>query len=609
MSAFWHYIRVMVRRYRRGLVVALIFAFLSAGGLGVGLLSLGPVLELILPGEGKGTLADLAREHNADAPLVAIPDSIIEVLPTDPFAAVAMFIGLLVLLTVFGACANFIHQYLSQTITTRMVADVREEAFDHVLRLPLSRVVVRGPSEFIARMVRDAAELQRGMIALVSRSVTQLTKGAAAYLVAIVFDWRLTLTATIVAPLLAVVLRKIGKRVRRGTRGSLQAQEGLLLVATESIQGLRAVKAGCAEPAMAARFKAVNDEVVRNELRVRTARAVSGPLVEMLALAALAVLALVAARSILNGTMPLERFLLALSCLGVAGASFKPLAALANEAYAAAAPAKRLLDMTDEPVERAGAGVMPPARPVGRMIEFDAVTFAYPGAEQRALDDITLRIEAGSRVAVVGPNGSGKTTLVSLVPRLIVPTGGVVRIDGVDLADVVLTSLRSEIGVVTQETFLYRGTVAENIAFGRGGVARDDIVEAAQRARADTFIEAIPGGYDADIAEQGASLSGGQRQRISIARAILRDPRILILDEATSQIDAESESHINAALQAFCVDRTTLIIAHRLATVLHADRIIVMEGGRVVDDGTHDALLGRCGLYRRLAETQLVAAS
>jgi len=306
--------------------------------------------------------------------------------------------------------------------------------------------------------------------------------------------------------------------------------------------------------------------------------------------------------------MPLGRFLLSLMALGVAGTSFRPLAALANEAYAASAPAQRLLDMIDEPVEVGGTGAMPPAAEEGRRIELDAVTFLYPGAEQPALDGVTLRVEPGSRVAVVGPNGSGKTTLVSLVPRLIIPSAGVVRIDGADIADVAITTLRAEIGVVTQETFLYRGTVAENIAFGRADVSRDAIVEAARRAHADAFIEAIPGGYDADIAEQGASLSGGQRQRLAIARAILRDPRILILDEATSQIDSESESQINAALEAFCVDRTTLIIAHRLATVLHADRIVVMDAGRVVDQGTHDELLQRCALYRRLAETQLVGA-
>jgi len=612
MDAFWRFVRQMLAHHRGGLTLALLLAFLSAGGLGIGLLSLAPMLKIILnPADGR-SLVNLAVEYNAvPGRTLTIPGAIVDRLPADPFGGVVLIVIGLSILTVLGATANFLHQYLSQTITTKVIARVRGDAFDTVLHMPLSRVVQRGPSEFVARIVRDAAELQRGLVALVSKSVTQVTKGLAAFVVAVYFDWRLTIVAIIVAPILAIVLRKIGKRIRRGTRGSLRAQEGLLRVATESLQGLRAVKASTAEPESKRRFDVINQDVVRHELRIRAARALSAPLVETLAVFAIGALAIVAARSILAGTLPLEQFILALGCLGVAGTSFRPLAGLVNEMQAASAPAQRLADILTEPVETRDDAHRPALARHRHAIEFDGVCFTYPGADRPALMDISLRIAHGERVAIVGPNGSGKTTLVSLLPRLLTvpaPGSGQVLVDGVDIAEVSLRSLRRQIGVVTQETVLLRGSVAENIAFGMDGASREQIADAARKARADEFITALSGGYDGDLAEQGASLSGGQRQRLAIARVILRDPSILILDEATSQIDAESEGQINAALTEFCRGRTALIIAHRLATVLNADRIVVLEAGRIVDQGTHDDLLARCDVYRRLTEMQLVEA-
>jgi ABC-type multidrug transport system fused ATPase/permease subunit len=611
MTAFWRLAKHLLHE-RAALFWAMLFAFLSAGGLAVGLLSLGPLLKIILDVDDPKSLAELATARSASGAFPAVPQWLVELLPTTAFGSILLLLGTVALLTIAGGIANFLHQYLSQTVVARAIARIRAHAFDRVVHMPLGRVMVRGPSEFIARIIRDTAELQRGLIALVSKAVTSVLKGIAAGLVAIVVEWQLVLIAVPTAIVMAIILRKLGKRIRRGTRGSLKAQENLLRVATESFQGLRAVKAATAEDEIVGRFAQHNLEAVRNELKVRTARALSAPVVETLATFVLLLLAVFAVREILQGDLPLADFTLSLGALAMAGASLRPLTGLVNEIQAASAPAQRIVDVLDEPIEMTGDGpwvahASPQAARHMRSIEFQNVSFTYPGAEQAALRDVSLNILHGEKIALVGPNGCGKTTLVSLLPRLLIPDSGRVSIDGQDIAAFDLRSLRRQIGVVTQETVLFRGSIAANIALGVSGATREQIVEAARRAHADEFIRRIPGEYDADVAEQGTSLSGGQRQRLAIARAIMRDPSILILDEATSQIDAESEMHINAALDEFGQGRTVLVIAHRLSTVLHADRIAVMDGGRIVDVGRHDQLLERCELYRRLSRTQLVS--
>jgi ABC-type multidrug transport system fused ATPase/permease subunit len=605
MSHFWHFTKKMLRR-RATVAWAMFFAIVTAGGLGVGLLSLGPMLQLIL--RDGSSLPALAEQFNAEDRWITIPQGVIDWLPAGRFEGVLLIIAGLVLLTFLGGIANFLHQYLSQALAAATVAQIRLEAFHHVVHLPLSRVITRGPSEFVARILRDAAELQRGFISLTSKSVTHVLKGLAAFIAALVFQPLLTLTAIVVAPVLLVILRKLGKRIRRGTRGSLKAQENLLRISTETLHGLRAVKANTGERQAGGWFHRVNKVVLEQELRVRTARALTSPSMEMLAILAISGLAVLAAKLIIAGTLPFDSFIMALASLGIAGASFRPLAGLVNEIQAASAPATRLADILDEPREGSGGVRLKSLPPHQVSIEFENITYTYPQAERPALESVTLKIAAGERLALVGPNGSGKTTLVTLLPRLLEPQTGRVLIDGIDLATVNLRSIRRQIGVVTQETVLFRGTIAENIGFGSGGAAadRERIVDAARRAHADEFIRDLPRGYDTDLSETGASLSGGQRQRLAIARAVLRDPSILILDEATSQIDAESEAHINAALTEFCRGRTGLLIAHRLSTVLNADRIVVLDRGRLIAQGTHEQLLGTCELYQRLTQTQLV---
>ncbi|MCH2153472.1 MAG: ABC transporter ATP-binding protein/permease [Phycisphaerales bacterium] len=604
MSDFWHFVKIMTSR-RLATVMALFFAVISAVGLGVGLLSLGPILAQVLDPEKGRSLRVMAEEVNASGGFWHVPDWLVSLLPTDLFQGVLMIVVGLSVLTVLGATANFMHQYLSQTLATKAVAEARGQLFKRVLALPLGTVVSNGPSEYIARLIRDAEGLQSGLVAVLGKSVAQITKGFAGLVVAIIFDWKIAIAAVIIGPIMAVILRKLAKHVRRGFRGSLAAQQELLKQSTETLQGLRAVKANTAEQRCIERFDTGNEEVVRNELRMRTARAVSSPVVEVLAILVLAGLALIAAKGIIRGDLPFDRFLLSLGSLAVAGASFRPLAGIINEVSAAGAPATRLREALAEPLEDARADRSPLPRHA-RNIIFEGISFRYPNADHPALVDVTLELAHGERIAVVGPNGSGKTTLLSMLPQLLKPDSGRIMIDGEDVESHTLASLREQIGVVTQETFIVHGTIAENIAFGVEHATAEQIQEVAALAHADEFIQRMPDGYDTMVAEQGASLSGGQRQRIAIARALLRNPTMLVLDEATSQIDSESEADIADTIRQVTGRCTVLVIAHRLATVLDCHRIVVMDQGRVIAEGTHEELLDSCPLYARLTETQLL---
>ena len=349
-------------------------------------------------------------------------------------------------------------------------------------------------------------------------------------------------------------------------------------------------------------------------MRARNARALSSPVIEFIAMLGLIGVSLAAAWLVFRtgSAQPLD-VLMVLTALGLAGMSVKPLSNLNNDLQEAGAAATRIKEVLDTPLEpnTREARAADPAPPLGRhhqSITFERVQYRYPGAEEPAVDGVDLHITHGQSVAIVGTNGSGKTTLLNMLPRLTAPTAGRVLVDGSDISAVSLRSLRQQMSVVTQQTVLFAGTVADNIAYGRRETPRPRIIEAAKAAHADGFVRELRDGYDTVLGEGGSGLSGGQRQRLCIARAILRDPSILIMDEATSQIDAESEHRIAEAIDALREGRTTLIIAHRLSTVIDCDLIVVMQDGRIIDRGKHHDLLDRCGVYQTLVRTQLGGA-
>lgn len=611
MEQFWRYAKLMMR-YRGTVLIAVACAIVGATGLGVGVIGAYPIMRSILdPGSEGNDLPALARDLNGELPAwLQISEGFIASLPTGEFTALVALIAGLGVLTVIGGICNFTHAALSLRVVYRTIADIRRHAFNHVIRLPLATVLAEGTSDPVSRIVNDTTQLASGMSAMLSKAVAQTAKGVATFIAALVLDWRLTLVTVPVAFVVATVIRKLSKRVRRATRKALAHQAELYAASNEALQGLRVVKVHTTERLESGRFQRINRQVLHQLLRARTARALMSPVNEVITLFAIGGLAIFAGKLSLDGHIAdPERLLLALAALGISAASLKPLTGIINEIQVGAAAAGRIAELGAAEPEPGHDAKLPRLGRHARSIEFRGVSFTYPGGSAPALHEIDLTVRHGERIAVVGPNGSGKTTLLALVPRLFDVGRGSVLIDGQDIRAFGVRSLRRQIGVVTQETVIFHSTVRENIAYGARGVSEEQILDAAQQARAMDFIKRLPQGLDTVIGERGGTLSGGQRQRIAIARAILRDPAILILDEATSMIDADSEAKIAEAIAEFSSGRTCLIVAHRLSTVIGADRIVVMDRGRIVDIGTHEQLLDRCETYRLIARRQLVGGA
>jgi ABC-type multidrug transport system fused ATPase/permease subunit len=426
-------------------------------------------------------------------------------------------------------------------------------------------------------------------------------------------------------PVMLAVIQKFGKKMRRASRRALQRSSSMLGQIESTLVGIRVVKGANAERFERRRYGRIMNGLVSEQLKMSRIDAISSPIVELLTLIVVCCVVLWATRLIqVTHELSVDKFLLVMTCLAMIAESLRRLGKLNTTLQKSGAAASRIFDTLAVPVERPRAlgtragrptKVLPP---VARDIQFEHLTFSYPNATQTALDDVSLTVAKGESVAVVGRNGSGKTTLLALLTRFYDPSAGRILIDGIDIQDGTLNSLREQVTVVTQDSVIFPGTIAENIAYGHpltaelkipnspaGQLLREKVESAAKRAFAHEFILQKAGGYDAELGGLGGGLSGGQKQRINIARAIFRDTPILILDEATSQVDAESEHLIQQAIEGLMHDRTMFVIAHRLNTIQHADRIIVMDRGKVVATGKHDDLLRNSEAYNNLYERQL----
>ncbi|MEM1446116.1 MAG: ABC transporter ATP-binding protein [Planctomycetota bacterium] len=611
MSAFWYFARGLLR-YKRWLAVAGGAAVLDAvcafAGFGM-LIALLPTLFGETAELSMG-FDELVRQQLSDPAVqrwIGDRTALADRVPTDPFWGLASALGLVLGVAIVGSAFRFTHQFMTLTLTQRVVMRGRQRAFFRVLHAPMEWVWKNGSADTMSRIVQDSSRIARGLQALMGKAVREILQGIAYLSWALIVDWRLSLLFLVGVVPIGVCIRKFGKRIRRASKRALQRYGRMIGVMQESMQAAPVVRTSNAEGYERRRFHRINQELYGQEMRARTAKALSSPVIELIALTGVVIITLVAAWFVFRGEAESSHMLIVLVSLALAGNSVKPLANLNNDLQESGAAATRLKEIIDQPAEahRANDWQSPSLPRHSERVTFEDVSYAYPSGDGDALTGFNLDVPHGQTVAIVGPNGSGKSTTLSLLPRLIEPTKGRVLIDGHDIAGHSLRSLRKQLAIVTQQSIVFEGTIAENIAYGRRHVAREKIIEAAKLAHAHGFIEQQPDGYDTVLGEGGSGLSGGQRQRLCIARAILRDPTILVLDEATSQIDAESEAQIHAAMQQITRGRTTFIIAHRLSTVVDADVIVVLEAGRIVDRGTHHALLERCALYQSLVKHQM----
>jgi len=516
---------------------------------------------------------------------------------------VALLMGFIALVTFIKGTAAFFQGYLTGTLAARVGIDLANELYDHTLHLSLDSYARRGLADPVTRFTVDIETIVLGISTLFGKTIQEPVTFLTCVVVLVGISPRLTLAVFVIIPTLAAVAAVIGKQVKRAMRNVLAVRSRLTQQLQETFRGIRIVKVFVMEPAESGRFRVLNERLYRQRRRIYAGTSAVGPLLEVLGAVGAGVVIVLAARARLRGELDPQAFMAFIGALALSMASVRKLSNVYNRVQIMMAAAERIFQLRDEvPTvrERPGARELPPLR---RSVRFEDVHFSYDG-EEEVLRGITLEVRRGERVALVGASGVGKTTLVSLIPRFYDPTSGRITIDGVDIREVTLRSLRRQVGLVTQEVLLFDDTVRANIAYGSPQATEAEIIEAARKAHADEFIRQLPDGYDTVIGEEAVTLSGGQRQRIALARAILKNPSIFILDEATSQLDSESEHLIQEALEEFMQGRTTFIIAHRLSTVERADRIVVLEGGRIAGVGTHAELLERSTLYRNLYQLQ-----
>jgi ATP-binding cassette, subfamily B, bacterial MsbA len=538
-------------------------------------------------------------------------------LPDESFKTLVLLLGLVMLGVALKGLFMFLQEVLVADVMQLTLFDIRNLFFRRTINLDLASFSDQGSSELMARFTNDMDSFGQGLNTLMSKVIREPMRFIFCLGGALLINWRLTCLTLVLVPISGATTYRVGKIMKRAVRRSLESMSTIYKILQESFQGIKIVKAFATERVERRRFFDETKNLYRKSVRVAMIDAMSDPVLEMLTLTTVAIALLAGSYLVLKQTiylnlrlfriqlaaqeMSIQDLLTLYTMLAAASDPIRKMANVHSKIQRASAAADRicaLMDRSPKVSENKRATPLPRHR---QAIEFDQVTFGYAGRSP-VLHGIDLHVRHGESIMLVGPNGCGKTTLMNLLPRFWDVDSGAIRIDGHDVREVQLRSLRRQIGMVIQETILFQDTIAHNIAYGYPQASRKAIVEAAERAYAHQFIVELPHGYETVIGERGHGLSGGQRQRIALARAMLRDPAILILDEATSAVDIQDEVLIRKAIEEFAKGRTTFLISHNLASIQLADRIVLLDGGRIEAVGTDNELKRNSALYRRLHE-------
>jgi len=622
-SAVKTYARVLAYawHYKLRLVVSVVFAVAVAGSLTSMLLTAGTVLKLLYLDE-PAVMAEVGKyvavgQEWADKSFVTrwvVPENaqaraaalVLDMRANRAFA-LALLSGIVLALAAIGGVARFVQEYFAGSIGAGISVRLGEEMFTNIMKMPISFYEQHSTGEILARFTNDIFMVNRGLANTFVKLFREPFKLVFFLTVALSLDWQLTLIVLLVLPAVGYVIVTVGRKVKKSVRRSLQKIASTATVAAEAVRGIMVVKAYNMEEYETSRIKTELAKLRRHLIKMVRADAAIEPATEFLLVLGLLMFMLLANRRIEAGQVDVVDVAVLLGALVMMMDPLRKLSSVNNMIQSSVASAERVFEFIDaksDIIEAHDAVELPPLRD---MLAFQNVHFTYNGKDA-VLRGVSFEIKKGEMVALVGSSGAGKSTIVKMIPRFYDVSAGSVAIDGVDIRKATFKSLRDQIGIVTQDTILFNETVRENISFGRETYALERIHQAALAAHAAEFIEKLPLKYDTTIGESGATLSGGQRQRLAIARAVIKDPAILILDEATSSLDSESEQAIQKAIEEFVVGRTTIVIAHRLSTVQRADRILVVEAGQIVEQGPHAQLMAQNGLYRRLYDVQFGSA-
>lgn len=629
VSAWFLYGRLMgyAWRYKGRLLLALFFAIVIAASFGSMLVGVGTVVKLTFytptapaPGESleEDPAAQLAQDvrkttdwmqdHLGWGP-ASLDERITELVAAmraDKMGALRLACTVVLVMALIIGVAGFLQEYFAGLISTNITTDLGEEMYINLMRQSVGFFETRSSGDILSRFTNDIFMVNRGLLGVFEKVMREPLKALTFLGVAIAVDPGLTLVGLGVLPPVAYVLAYIGMKVRKSVRRSLQKIGAMASVVNETVTGITIVKGFGMEEYEIGRVKAEIGRLKKFLNKMIRDSAATGPLTEFILTIGLVVFVLLSGKRVVDGRLDAGDLIQLIFALGMMLDPVRKLSAVNNMVQTSIASAERVFEFIDiEPdiLEETGAIEIPPLRD---RLRFENVHFRY-GSEAEVLKGISFEVRKGEMVALVGFSGAGKSTVAKLIPRFYDVTDGAITFDGVDIRRGTFKSLRSQISIVTQTTILFDESIRDNIAFGSKEFPDERVREAARAAYAHDFIERLPNAYTTRIGEAGITLSGGQRQRLAIARAIIKDPSILILDEATSSLDTESERLIQEALDHFVAGRTAIVIAHRLSTIQRADRILVIDGGVIAEQGTHQELIARDGLYKRLHDVQFAA--